>query len=78
MADNIPPSASQYSPYDPLLKRISEHAQNAPDKVAATFLLPGPCGGKVQRKLTYRELEDATDTLAERLVTAEGLQAGEW
>jgi acyl-CoA synthetase (AMP-forming)/AMP-acid ligase II len=69
----------------PLLNRLSEHARKTPDKIAATFLVPaGPAGGaaapttKVQRQLSYRDLERATSALADRLVSKEGLKAGDW
>jgi acyl-CoA synthetase (AMP-forming)/AMP-acid ligase II len=84
LSPTLPLSTSDYTP---LLQRVSEHARKTPDKVAATFLVPATSSGggggvvtttKVQRQLTYRDLERVTSALAERLVSKEGLRAGDW
>jgi acyl-CoA synthetase (AMP-forming)/AMP-acid ligase II len=61
----------------PLLDRLALHSRQSPNKVAATFLAPGPDGGTVQRRLTYGELDRVTSGLAERLTAREGLNPGD-
>jgi acyl-CoA synthetase (AMP-forming)/AMP-acid ligase II len=72
-------SSSSSSPLTctPLLDRLALHSRQTPNKLAATFLGPGPDGGAVQRQLTYGELDSVTSRLAERLTAREGMNPGD-
>lgn len=61
---------------DLLLDRLAANAQKTPDKQATAFIAPGSNGGKIEKKLTYQELEQETSELASRLVAA-GIQKGD-
>jgi acyl-coenzyme A synthetase/AMP-(fatty) acid ligase len=65
------------SKYDFLLDRLEQHVTSQPDKTAATFLSPGPQGGKVQKQYTYSEIHQESTRIAQYLLS-QGLKAGEW
>lgn len=57
-----PPSIMTSS--DSLLSRLASFALKDPNKVALTFLSPGPNGGNVQNSLTYLQIAQKTDDIA--------------
>jgi acyl-CoA synthetase (AMP-forming)/AMP-acid ligase II len=61
---------------DLLLERLAQHVIKQPTKNIFSFLSPGPNGGKIQRQLTYQDLDRDTSELAQRLLEA-GLVKGE-
>jgi len=61
------------------LERLHEHSQTSPEKVACTWLGMGkghPFGGVVERTYTYKQIEELTDSLAQRLLDS-GISAGD-
>lgn len=61
---------------DLLLERLSQNARTYATKKAVTFLAPGPQGGKVEREMTYEQIEVETTALAGRLLD-KGLKQGD-
>jgi acyl-CoA synthetase (AMP-forming)/AMP-acid ligase II len=62
-----------------LLERLSQNAARFPDKMAISFLDPGPNGGILQPspRWTYLALEDYTDRLSQTLLTVHGIAPGD-
>jgi acyl-CoA synthetase (AMP-forming)/AMP-acid ligase II len=52
---------------DLLLDRIEQNAAKYPSKTAVTFLASGPDGGKVEKRITYKELVTQVNSIASRL-----------
>ena len=71
MAVNMPALSSRgeddRSLCTPFLDRLTLVVSQNPNKVAATFLGPGPHGGKLQRQVTYQQIEDETTRLANQM-----------
>jgi acyl-CoA synthetase (AMP-forming)/AMP-acid ligase II len=61
---------------DLLLDRLSSNALKFPNKPAASFVSPGPNGGKLDKQLTYQQIEQTTTHLASRLLE-HGLAKGD-
>jgi acyl-CoA synthetase (AMP-forming)/AMP-acid ligase II len=64
---------------DLLLERLSQNAERFPDKMAISFLDPGPNGGILQSspRWTYSALEEYTDRLSQTLLTVHGIAPGD-
>ena len=56
------PSAKDESDF--LLDRLAANAAKTPNKMAVGFITPGPQGGNLQKKMTYKELEEETTRIA--------------
>ena len=59
-----------------LLDRLASNTAATGSKTAITYLGSGPNGGKVERKVTYAELEQKTIGLAHKLLRS-GLKQGD-
>jgi len=62
--------------YDLLLDRLEQNTFKYAEKTAITYLASGAKGGKVEKQLTYGDLEMLTDNLAHRLLES-GLVQGD-
>ena len=61
---------------DLLLDRLGKNASAYSNKKAVTFLGPGKDGGKIDREMTYAQVEAETSALA-RLLLEKGLKQGD-
>jgi acyl-coenzyme A synthetase/AMP-(fatty) acid ligase len=61
---------------DLLLDRLSQNASKYSSKKAIHFLSPGKNGGKVEREMTYEQVESETTALACMLLE-KGIKKGD-
>ena len=69
-------STTTMTSYPLLLDRLEQNARKYSDKTVITYLASAPNGGKVEKQLTYSDLAQQTDDLANRLLEC-GLSNGD-
>ena len=62
--------------HDLLLERLAKNVAETPKKTLLSYISPGLNGGKIQKSLTYEEVEKETSDLAQRLLES-GLTKGD-
>lgn len=69
-------SSTETTPPDTLLGRLEKNVSNTPKKQALTFVGPGTNGGVIEAKMTYKDVWEETERLAENLL-ASGMKKGD-